>query len=76
MSVASVSLRDVRRFYSGATLRETREILRRHGVDYAPVFAGSPQDEQLESMEGLTRLRTPGERYIVYAVDQDNRGGA
>lgn len=62
---------DAHAFFSDAVLGgKDREILRRHGVDYLMVHAGSPLDEHLKSMPGFSTVpEAPEERYSLYAVD-------
>jgi hypothetical protein len=66
---------DVRRFYSGASLEESVQILRRYEVDYVLVRAGSPLDGQLGRLPGLAAVDAPTERYNLYAVGHLRLGG-
>jgi hypothetical protein len=65
---------DVRNFFSGSTLEEKAEILRRREVDYVMLRANSSRREQLERLPGTTAIETPGERYGLHAVDHQKLG--
>ena len=65
---------DVRRFFRDSTPEEKAEILRRYEVDYVMLRAVSPLREYLEGRPGFTVVETPGERYILYAVDRRRLG--
>ena len=67
---------DVRRFFRDSTPEEKAEILRRYGVDYVMLRAVSPLTEYLGDRPGFTVVETPGERYILYAVDLRRLGGS
>ena len=60
---------DVRDFFSGTTLQEGVEILRRNDVDYVMVANDSPLTGALDRLSGFTPVQTPSERYALYAVD-------
>jgi hypothetical protein len=60
---------DVREFFSGTTLQESVEILRRNNVDYVMVDKDSQLSGSLERLSGFTPVETPSERYDLYAVD-------
>ena len=60
---------DVREFFSGTTLQEGVEILRRNDVDYVMVANDSQLTGALDRLSGLTPVETPSERYALYAVD-------
>jgi hypothetical protein len=59
----------VREFFSGTTLQQSIEILRRYNVDYVMVAKDSQLTGSLERLSGFTRVETPSERYDLYAVD-------
>ena len=61
---------DVNRFFSGPSIPEAADILRRYEADYLLVHANTPIDEQLLAIPGFTRLDVPGERYGLYRVDR------
>ena len=61
---------DVNRFFSGPSIPEAANILRRYEADYLLVHANTPIDEQLLAIPGFTRLDVPGERYGLYRVDR------
>ena len=61
---------DVNRFFSGPSIPEAANILRRYEADYLLVHANTPIDEQLFAIPGFTRLDVPGERYGLYRVDR------
>ena len=61
---------DVNRFFSGPSISEAADILRRYEADYLLVRANTPIDEQLLAIPGFTRLDVPGERYGLYRVDR------
>ena len=60
---------DVREFFSGTTLQERVEILRRNNVDYVMVAKDSHLTAALDRLSGFTPVETPSERYDLYAVD-------
>ncbi len=60
---------DVRDFFSGTTLQEGVEILRRNDVDYVMVANDSQLTGALDRLSGFTQVETPSERYALYAVD-------
>jgi hypothetical protein len=60
---------DVRDFFSGSTLQEGGEILRRNNVDYVMVANDSQLTGALDRLSGFTPVETPSERYTLYAVD-------
>ncbi|MDQ3438176.1 MAG: DUF6077 domain-containing protein [Actinomycetota bacterium] len=60
---------DVRNFFSGTTLQEGVEILRRNDVDYVMVANDSQLTGALDRLSGFTPVKTPSERYALYAVD-------
>ena len=60
---------DVREFFSGTTLQQGVEILRRNNVDYVMVAKDSQLPGSLERLPGFTPIETPSERYDLYAVD-------
>jgi Family of unknown function (DUF6077) len=60
---------DVRDFFSGTTLQEGVEILRRNDVDYVMVANDSQLTGALDRLSGFTPVETPSERYALYAVD-------
>jgi hypothetical protein len=60
---------DVREFFSGTTLQQGVEILRRNNVDYVMVAKDSQLTGSLERLPGFTPVETPSERYDLYAVD-------
>ena len=63
---------DVRDFFSGTTLQEGVEILRRNNVDYVMVANDSQVTGALDRLSGFTLVETPSERYDLYAVDLQN----
>ncbi len=63
---------DVRAFYQNATPEERRGILRRYEVDYVLVPAANPLTSLLDGTPGLSRLDTPGGRYVLFAVDRSD----
>ncbi len=65
---------DVRRFFRYSTPEEKAEILRRYEVDYVMLRGVSPLREYLEGRPGFTVVDTPGDRYILYAVDLQRLG--
>jgi uncharacterized membrane protein len=65
---------DVRRFFRDSTPEEKAEILRRYEVDYVMLRAVSPLREYLNGRPGFTVVETPGEWYILYAVDLQRLG--
>jgi hypothetical protein len=60
---------DVREFFSGTTHQQGVEILRRNNVDYVMVAKDSQLTGSLERLSGFTPVKTPSERYDLYAVD-------
>ena len=60
---------DIRSFFSGPTLVESVQILRRYEVDYVLLYANPSLGKQLGRLPGTTAIETPGERYSLYAVD-------
>jgi hypothetical protein len=60
---------DVQAFFSGTTLQEGVEILRRNNVDYVMVTNDSQLTGALDRLSGFTPVETPSERYALYAVD-------
>ena len=60
---------DVRDFFSGTTLQEGVEILRRNNVDYVMVANDSQLTGTFDRLSGFTPVETPSERYALYAVD-------
>ncbi|CAA9470596.1 MAG: Lead, cadmium, zinc and mercury transporting ATPase; Copper-translocating P-type ATPase [uncultured Rubrobacteraceae bacterium] len=60
---------DVQEFFSGTTLQERVEILRRNNVDYVMVANDSQLTGVLARLSGFTPVGTPSERYALYAVD-------
>lgn len=66
--------RDVRAFYSSATPEGRLEILRRYKVDYVLALAKNPLAQALKEAPYLTQLETPGERYVLFAVDRAKLG--
>jgi hypothetical protein len=60
---------DVRNFFSGTTLQEGVEILRRNNVDYVMVANHSQLTGAFDRLSGFTPVQTPSERYALYAVD-------
>jgi hypothetical protein len=60
---------DVQEFFSGTTLQRSVEILRRNNVDYVMVAKDSQLTGSLERLSGFTPVKTPSERYDLYAVD-------
>ena len=60
---------DVREFFTGTTLQKGVEILRRNNVDYVMVAKDSQLADSLERLSGFTPVKTPSERYDLYAVD-------
>ena len=65
---------DVRRFFSGPSLEEGVQILRRHEVDYVLLYTSPSPGEQLGRLPGITAVESPGERYSLYAVDHQKLG--
>ncbi|HEX2729741.1 MAG TPA: hypothetical protein VHM16_08295, partial [Rubrobacteraceae bacterium] len=65
---------DVRAFYSGPTVAEAYDILRRNRVDYVMVQAGGALDDQMKRRSGFTRLDVPSQRYALFAVNRDRLG--
>lgn len=65
---------DVRDFYSGPTIGEAYDILRRNRVDYVMVQAGGALDVQMKRLPGFTRLDVPSRRYALFAVERDKLG--
>lgn len=62
---------DVWDFYAGPTRPERRaEILRRYDAEYVMISADNGLVERLAEMPALTPLETPGERYVIFAVDR------
>lgn len=61
---------DVNRFFSGPSIPEATDIIRRYEADYLLVHANTPLDRQLLTLPGFTRLGVPGERYGLYKVDR------
>jgi biotin synthase-related radical SAM superfamily protein len=59
----------VREFFSGTTLQQGVEILRRNNVDYVMVAKDSQLTGSLERLSGFTPVETSSERYDLYAVD-------
>lgn len=66
---------DVQKFFSGATLEESIQIIRRQKADYLMVHANTPLDGQLRTLPGFTTVETPGERYSLYEIDRKALGG-
>lgn len=66
---------DVREFYDAATPERRREILRRYDVGYVLVPANNLLWQSLAEMPGLTRLETPGGRYVLFEVDRSALDG-
>lgn len=64
------SARDVRAFYSTATLKEGMETLRRYEVDYVMAYKDSNLAQQIESLPGTTAVKAPDEVFRLYAVDR------
>lgn len=67
---------DVRAFYSGPTVAEAYDILRRNRVDYVMVQAGGALDKQMKERPGFTRLDVRSKRYSLFAVDREELGEA
>ena len=65
---------DMRAFYRTAGPEERQEILRRYNVDYVLIPAANPLVPELEATPNLTRLDTPGEQYILFAVNLGDLG--
>jgi hypothetical protein len=65
---------DVRSFFSGPTLEESVQILHRHEVDYVLLYANPSLGKQPGRLPGITAIKTPGERYSMYAVDHLDLG--
>jgi hypothetical protein len=67
---------DVHSFFFGPTLdEEAYDILRRYQADYLMVYAGSPIDEQLETLPGFSSVvDAPREKYSLYHVDLERLG--
>ncbi len=65
---------DVRAFYSGPTVAEAYEILRRNRVDYVMVQSGGALDGQMKRRPGFTRLDIPSKRYALFAVNRAELG--
>jgi hypothetical protein len=62
---------DVRNFFYDSTLEKRMEILRRNKVDYVMLPEASPLVDALGQQPGFTTVHTPGERYVLLAVDRD-----
>lgn len=60
---------DVRRFFGDLPPEERIEILHRYSVDYVLALQGSLPATQIADSPGFTRLDTPGQRYVIYAVN-------
>ena len=60
----------MRQFFSGTTIEESIQIIRRQKADYLMVHANTPLDGQLRIMSGFTHLDTPGDRYSLYEIDR------
>lgn len=67
---------DVRDFYSGPTVAEAYDILKRNRVDYVMVGVNGGLDRYMKQRSGFTRLDVPSRRYAVFAVDRDKLGEA
>ncbi len=66
---------DVRTFYASPEVGEKKiELMRKYKADYVMTLAGSPLDEHLKRVKGITTVNTPGERYALYAVDLHGLG--
>ncbi|MGB3635856.1 MAG: hypothetical protein WA982_17600, partial [Rubrobacteraceae bacterium] len=65
---------DMRAFYRTATPEGRREILRRYNVDYVLISKANSLTPSLEVMPGLSRLDTPGDHYVLFAVDRARLG--
>ena len=61
---------DVKDFFYDSTLEKRMEILRRNNVDYVMLPRNSPLVESLKLLPGFTPVDTPGERYVLLAVDR------
>ena len=61
---------DMRDFYTGPTVAQAYDILRRNKVDYVLVGNGSGLDSQMKTMSAFTRLDIPSKRYALFAVNQ------
>lgn len=61
---------DMNRLFSGPSIPEATDILRRYEADYLLLHANTPMDEQLLAIPGFTRLDVPGERYGLYRVNR------
>lgn len=67
---------DVQQFFSGVTLEEGIEIIRRQSADYVMVYAGTPLDGQLKTTPGFVHVDIPGSRYSLYEVDYQDLDGS
>jgi hypothetical protein len=66
---------DVRNFFYDSTLQKRMEILRRNKVDYVMFPENSPLVDSLKRLPGFTTVDTPGERYVLLAVDREKLPG-
>ena len=67
--------RDVQEFYGVSTPERRLEIVRRQDASYILVPTYSPLAQGLVGAPGLTRLETPGDRYVLFSVDQAGLDG-
>lgn len=61
---------DVRDFFSGPTVSEAYDILRRNKVDYVLVGNDGPLANSMEDKVPFTLIGTPSKRYDLFAVDR------
>jgi hypothetical protein len=66
---------DVKNFFYDATPEKRMEILRRNEVDYVMFPEDSPLIDSLKRQPGFATVDTPGERYVLLAVDRDKLPG-
>jgi Family of unknown function (DUF6077) len=66
---------DVKHFFYDSTLEERMEILRRNEVDYVMFPEESVLIDSLTEQPGFTPVDTPGERYVLFAVDRSKLPG-
>lgn len=66
---------DMRAFYRSASPEGRQEILHRYRVDYVLIPSANPLVSELETTPNLTRLETPSEDYVLFAVDRAGLDG-
>lgn len=63
---------DMGEFFSASTVNEEMiRMIQNYGASYVLLSASSPLNEQLEHLQGFTRMDNPGERYRFYQVDRE-----